>query len=116
MKTKTSDIIGPPAHDLLVTRIGNCFEKFADALAQHMTTFGNQICDKIIDAMETSDNLRIDKTEVTKKRSHSSRAKGGKEDEKNSKCKSQNLIKNYYKDQFQIKEQKTNTRTIFYPQ
>ena len=115
MKTKTSDIIGPPAHDLLVTQIGNCFEKFADALAQHMTTFGNQICDKIIDAMETSDSLRIDKTEVTKKHSHSSTAKGGKEDEENSKRKSQNLMKNHCKDQSQIKEQKANTRTIFYP-
>ena len=32
---KTNDITEPP--DLLVTQRGNCFEKFADALGQHMT-------------------------------------------------------------------------------
>ena len=64
---KTSDRIEPTVQDLLVTQIGNCFEKFADALRQHMTTVGNQISKNVIDAMNTSDNPRIDKEEGTKK-------------------------------------------------
>ena len=38
---KVSDITKPPVRDPLVTHIGNCFEKFPDALGQHMTTLGN---------------------------------------------------------------------------
>ena len=64
---KTSDNIEPPVQDPLVTEIGNCFEKFADALGQHMTTLGNQTSKNVIDAMNTSDNPRIAKEEETKK-------------------------------------------------
>ena len=35
---KTSDNIEPSVQDALVTQLGNCSEKFADALGQHMTT------------------------------------------------------------------------------
>ena len=70
---KISEIIEPPVQDPLVTQIENCFEKFADALGQHMTTLDNQISKNVIDAMNTSDNPRIDKEEGTKKYSHSSR-------------------------------------------
>ena len=63
---KTSDNIEPPVQGLFVTQIGNCFEKFADALGQHMTTLGNQISKNVIDAMNTSNNPRIDKEEGTK--------------------------------------------------
>lgn len=38
---KTSDITKAPVRDPLVTYIGNCFEKFPDALGQRMTTLGN---------------------------------------------------------------------------
>ena len=58
---KTSDNIKPPVQDLLVTQIGNCFEKFADALGQHMTTLGSQIFKNVIDAMNNSDNPRIER-------------------------------------------------------
>ena len=75
---KISEITEPPVQDPLVTQIRNCFEKFADALGQHMTTLGNQISKNVIDAMNTSDNPRIDKEEGTKKQSHSSRAKANK--------------------------------------
>ena len=71
---KISEITEPPVQDPLVTQIRNCFEKFADALGQHMTTTGNQISKNVIDAMNTSDNPRIDKEEGTKKLFHSSRA------------------------------------------
>ena len=53
---KISEITEPPIQDPLVTQIGNCFERFADALGQHMTTLGNQISKNVIDAMNTSDN------------------------------------------------------------
>ena len=66
---KTSDNIEPPVQDPLLAQIGNCFEKFADDLGQHMTTLGNQISKNVIDATNTSDNPRIDKEEGTKKRS-----------------------------------------------
>ena len=39
-----------------------------------MTTLGNQISKNVTDAMNTSDNPKIDKEEGTKKHSHSSRA------------------------------------------
>ena len=67
---KISEIIKPPVQDPLVTQIENGFEKFADALGQHMTTLNNQISKNVIDAMNTSDNPRID---GTKKSSHSSK-------------------------------------------
>ena len=63
---KTSDITEPPVQDLPVTQIGNYFEKFADALGQHMTTLGNQISKNVIDAMNTSDNPRIRRKEPKK--------------------------------------------------
>ena len=69
---KIREIIKPTVQDLLVTQIENCFEKFADALGQHMTTLDNQISKNVIDAMNTSDNPRIDKEEGIKKCSHSS--------------------------------------------
>ena len=76
---KTSEITEPPVKDPLATQIGNCFEKFADPLGQHMTTLGNQISKNLIDTMNNSDNPRIDKEKGTKKRPHSSRAKASKE-------------------------------------
>ena len=54
-----------------------------------MTTLGNQISKNVIDAMNTSDNPRIDKEEGTKKCSHSSRGKASKENEEHSRCKCQ---------------------------
>ena len=84
---KISEITEPPVQDPLVTQIGNCFEKCVDALGQHMTALGNQISKNVIDAMNTSDNLRIDMEEGTKKRSHSSRAKASEEDEEHSRRK-----------------------------
>ena len=51
---KTSDNIESPVQDPLVTQIGNCSEKFADTLGQHMTTFDNQISKNVIDPMRTS--------------------------------------------------------------
>ena len=35
---KISETTEPPVQDPLVTQMGNCFEKFADALGQHITT------------------------------------------------------------------------------
>ena len=58
---KTSDNIEPPVQDPLVTQLGNCFEKFADALGQHLTTIDNQISKNVIDAMNTSDNSELTK-------------------------------------------------------
>ena len=75
---KISEITEPPVQDPLVTQIRNCFEKCADALGQHMTTTGNQISKNVIDAMNTSDNPRIDKEEGTKKFFRSSRAMSAK--------------------------------------
>ena len=63
---KISEITELPVQDPLVTQIGNCFEKFADAPGKHMTTLDNQICKNIIDAMNTSDNPSIEKEEGTK--------------------------------------------------
>ena len=84
---KIIEITEPPVQDPLFTQIGNCFEKFVDVLGQHMTTPGNQISKNVIDAMNTSDNPRIDKEEGTKKCSHSSRGKASKENEEHSRCK-----------------------------
>ena len=53
---KASDNIEPLVQDPLVTQIGNCFEKFADALGQHITKLGNQISKTVIDAMNTSND------------------------------------------------------------
>ena len=53
--SKTSDITEPRVHDPL-TQIGNCCEKFADTLGQHMTTLSNQIPNNIIDAISSSVN------------------------------------------------------------
>ena len=103
---KISEITEPPVQDPLVTQIRNCFEKFADALGQHMTTLGNQISKNVIDAMNTSDNPRIDKEEGTKKRSHSSRAKASEEDEEHSRCKRQKLRNNSCRDKSQIQEKR----------
>ena len=55
-----------------------------------MTTLRNQISKNVIDAMNTSDNPRIDKEEGTKKRSHSSRAKASQEDEEHGRRKLRN--------------------------
>ena len=103
---KTSDNIESPAQDPLVTQIGNCFEKFADAQGQHMITLGNQISKNVIDAMNTSDNPRIDKEEGTKKRSHSSRAKASDEDEEYSRRKCQKLRNNSCRGKSQIQEKR----------
>ena len=56
---KVNEITEPPVQDPLVTQIGNCFEKFADALGQHMTTLSNRISKNVTDAMNTSDNPRL---------------------------------------------------------
>ena len=63
---KTNDKIEPPVQDPLVAQIGNCFEKFADALGQHMTTLGNQISKNVIDDMNTFDNPRLIRRKETK--------------------------------------------------
>ena len=71
-----------------------------------MTTLGNQISKNVIDAMNTSDNPRIDKEEGTKKRSHSSRAKASEEDEEHSRRKRQKLRNNSCRDKSQIQEKR----------
>ena len=71
-----------------------------------MTTLGNQISKNVIDAMNTSDNPRIDKEEGTKKRSHSSRAKASEEDEEYSRHKRQKLRNNSCRDKSQIQEKR----------
>ena len=103
---KTSDITEPPVQDRLVTQIGNCFEKSADALGQHMTTLGNQISKDVIDAINTSDNPRIEKEEGTRKRSHSSRAKTNEEDEEHSRRRRQKLRNDCCRDTSQIQEKR----------
>ena len=46
--------------DPFVLQIGNCFDKFADALGKHMNTLGNHISNNIIEAMhKTSENMVI---------------------------------------------------------
>ena len=57
---KISETTEPPVQDPLVTQIRNSFEKFADALGQHIATLDSQISKNVIDAMNTSDNPRID--------------------------------------------------------
>ena len=104
--SKISETTEPPVQDPLVTQIWNCFEKFADALGQHITTLGNQISKNVIDAMSTPDNPRIDKEEGTKKRSHSSRAKASEEDEKHSRCNHQKLRNKSCGDKSQIQEKR----------
>ena len=99
---KIIEITEPPVQHPLVTQIGNCFEKFADALGQHMTTLNNQISKNVINVMNTSDNPRIDKEEETKKCSHSSWAKASKEDEEHSRCKRQKLRNNSCRDMSQM--------------
>ena len=103
---KTSEITEPLVRDPLVTRIENCFDKFADALGEHMTTLGNQISKNVINAMNTSDNPRIDKEEGTKKRSHSSRDKASEEDKQHSRRKRQKLRNNSYRDKPPIQEKR----------
>ena len=71
-----------------------------------MTTLDNQISKNVIDAMNTSDNPRIDKEEGTKKRSHSSRAKASEEDEEYSRRKRQKLRNNSCRDKSQIQEKR----------
>ena len=71
-----------------------------------MTTLRNQISKNVIDAMNTSDNPRIDKEEGTKKRSHSSRAKASEEDEEHSRRKRQKLRNNSCRDKSQIQEKR----------
>ena len=101
---KTSDNFKPPVQDLLVTQIGNCSEKFADALGQHMNTLGNQISKIVIDAMKTSNNLKIDKEEGTKKLSHSFVAKASKKDNNHSRRNRQKLRNNFCRDKYQIQK------------
>ena len=103
---KISEITKPPVQDPLVTQIGNHFEQFADVLGQLMTTPGSQISKNVIDAMNTSDNPRIDKEEGTKKRSHSSRAKASEEDEEHSRRKRQKLRNNSCRDKSQMQDKR----------
>ena len=103
---KISEIIEPTVQDKPVTQIGNCFEKFADALGQHMTTLGNQISKNVIDAMNTGDNPRIDKEERTKKRSQFSSAQVSKDDEEHSRRKRQKLRNNSCRNKSQIQEKR----------
>ena len=103
---KISEIIGPTVQDKPATQIGNCFEKFADALGQHMTTLGNQICKNVIDAMNTADNPRIDKEERTKNRSQFSSAQASKGDEERNRCKRQKLRNNSCRNKSQIQEKR----------
>ena len=71
-----------------------------------MTTLSNQISKNVIDAMNTSDNPRVDKDERTKKRSHSSRARASIEDEGHSRHKCQKLRNNSCRDKSQIREKR----------
>ena len=103
---KISKTTEQPIQDPLVTQIGNCFEKLADALGQHITTLGSQISKNVINAINTSDNPRIDKEEGTKKRSHSSRAKASEEDEEHSRCNRQKLRNKSCRDKSQIQEKR----------
>ena len=103
---KISEITQPSVQDPLATQMGNCFEKSADALGQHMTSLSNQISKNVTDAMNISDNPRIDKEEGTKKHSHSSRAKASEEDEQHSRRKCQKLRNNSCRDKSQIIKKK----------
>ena len=103
---KISETTKPPVRGPLVTQIRNCFQKFADALRQHFTTLGSQISKNVINALNTSDNPRIDKEEGNKKQSHSSRAKATEEDEEHSRCKRQKLRNNSCRDKSQIQEKR----------
>ena len=60
----------------------------------------------VSDAMNISDNPRIDKKEGTKKHSHSSRAKASKEDEEHSRHTYQKLRKISCRDKSQIQEKR----------
>ena len=103
---KISETTEPPAQEPLLTQIGNCFEKFADALGQHITALGSQISKNVIDVMNTSDNPMIGKEEGTKKRSHSSRGKASKENEEHSRRKHQKLRNNSCRDKSQIQKKR----------
>ena len=89
--SKTSDITEPRVHDPL-TQIGNCCEKFADTLGQHMTTRSNQISALLINSSVNS--------------SHSSRPKASEEDEEDSRRKHQTLRNNYFRYKSQMQEQR----------
>ena len=76
-----------------------------------MTALGNQVSKNVIDAMNTSDNPRIDKEEGTGKGSHSTGAKASEENEEHSRRKRQKLRNNSCRDKSQIQE-KRNVREI----
>ena len=67
---------------------------------------GNQTSKNVIDAMNTSNNPRIDKEEETKKRSYSPRGKASKEDEEHSRRKRQKLKNNPCRFKSQIQQKK----------
>ena len=109
---KTSDITEPPVQDPLVTQIGECFEKFADALGQHMTTLSYQISNTVINAINTFNSQGIDKEKGTEKRTHSSRAKASKEDEEPSRRKCQNVRNNYCRDKSKYKKKEREGKSV----
>ena len=86
--------------------MGNRFEKFADALGQHMTTLRNQISKNFTNVMSTSHSPRIDKDEGTKKHTHSSRDKPRETNEEHNKHKCQKLRNNSCRDKSQIQEKR----------
>ena len=105
--SKTCDKGDPSNQDPFITQIGSCFEKFADKLGQHISTLGTHISNNIIEAINTSENQRIDKEEVAKKRAHSSRAKANEEEEEHtSRRKRQKLGTVSCRDKSQIQEQR----------
>ena len=71
-----------------------------------MTTLGGQISKNVIDAMNTSENLRNEEEERTTKRSHSSRVMTSEEDQEHSRRKHQNLRNNSCINKSQIHEQR----------
>ena len=80
----------------------------ADALGQYMTTLGGQISKNVIDAMNTSENLRNEEEERTTKRSHSSRVMASEEDQEQFKT-AKNLQLNILMKKFGTRTFRNNT-------
>ena len=73
-----------------------------------MTTLGNQITKNVIDAMNTSENPKVDKEEETKKHTYCSRAKDGKDDddEEHIRRRHQKIRINSCRDKSQLQEKR----------
>ena len=73
-----------------------------------MTTLGGQISKNVIDAMNTSENLRNEEEERTTKRSHSSRVMASEEDQEQFKT-AKNLQLNILMKKFGTRTFRNNT-------